>query len=289
MGKQFTDILSNLHLLQASDIIHNVLLETMPTDYHFHTHTHKDCEFYLIHEGACSMTIAGQTFTAHKGEYVFIMPFVPHSFETDNSHVCSFFHIHFDLHFLTEKDYQLDTFLDWDLYQYFISYVPFYMHFPASFQLNYCTENILYEYNHMKFPPITLSNFFLFEFILLLAKDVQDEFTTGLDNISIYISNTLQYIAENYSNKILLKDIADASNISVRYLTKIFHQKMHISIGNYLNAYRIQKAIPLMKEGLTFTEIAMQVGFSSLPHFTKTFSELMGTTPKQYRKYLLDS
>lgn len=47
-------------------------------------------------------------------------------------------------------------------------------------------------------------------------------------------------------DKILIPDIAKELNISTRYLSKLFSQYMNISLGNYINVYRINRAIELM-------------------------------------------
>ena len=287
MTDQYSTPLTKINLLKNPDIIHNVLYETLPPDYLFNTHVHEDCEFYLLKEGQCVMTIAGQSFPVSEGEYVLIMPFIPHSISVPFDKTCTFFHIHFNLSFLQDKRNNLTAFLNWDLHHYFISSIPFYMHDKSNLQLEHCADNILSEYENITFGSITLVNLYLFEFTLLISKDIQKTFTTPLDSVSFYVNKVLQYIADNYSNKILLQDIASYLNISVRYLTKIFQEKMHISVLTYLNTYRIHQAILLMKEGMKFTDIAMQVGFSSPPHFTKIFTQLMAATPKQYRSYLI--
>lgn len=287
MITNYSDALSNIHLLRTSTIIHNALFETLNTNYTFNTHVHEDCELYLIKEGQCFMTVANQDFTVSEGEYVLIMPFIPHSISVPYSKECTFLHIHFDLGFLQDPANGLDAFLNTNLYQYFVSSIPFYMQHPYTFQLESCAGNILYEYENTTSEPATLANFYLFELILLLSKDIPKTPAKSLDATNVYINKALQYISQNYSSKIVLEDIASHLNISVRYLTKIFHRKMHISILTYLNTYRIHQAILLIKQGLSFTDIAMQVGFSSPPHFTKMFTQLMGTTPKQYRSYLI--
>ena len=89
-------------------------------------------------------------------------------------------------------------------------------------------------------------------------------------------------------NKVMIDDIADRLNISGRYLSKIFSQYMNISLGNYINVYRINRAIELMDTTtLTFTEISGMIGLKDSQHFSKLFYNIIGTTPSQYKKFIL--
>lgn len=284
-----SQIFSKLKLLHTSTIIRNVLIETLPAGYDFSTHTHLDCEFYMIQSGSCEMEIAGKNIACKKDDYVLIMPFIPHSITVSNESDCTFFHMHFDLRFLQNPEYRLDVFLNVNLHEYLTTFVPFYIYGENKLLIRNCLESLLHEYQHQITANVTLSNFFLFELILLISKDVQKNNKLKIDPANQFIIGALKYIEENYSGKVLLDDIAASLNISVRYLSKIFREKMRMPIASYVNLYRINRAIELMRQNYSLTYIAVNVGFSSLPHFTRIFKQRMATTPKMYRKYLLEA
>ena len=53
----------------------------------------------------------------------------------------------------------------------------------------------------------------------------------------------------------------------------------------YLKAYRIEKASrKLLNTDMNVTDIAYSSGFNDLSYFIKTFKEIKGTTPTQFRK-----
>lgn len=63
---------------------------------------------------------------------------------------------------------------------------------------------------------------------------------------------------------------------------------MNISPGNYINIYRINKAIELMENtSLTLTEISGRIGLKDSQHFSKLFVHIIGMTPSNYRKMFL--
>ena len=89
-------------------------------------------------------------------------------------------------------------------------------------------------------------------------------------------------------DKILIPDIAEKLNISTRYLSKLFSQYMNISLATYVNVYRINRAIELMDTtSLTFTEISGMIGLKDSQHFSKLFYNIIGTTQKKKKKFIL--
>ena len=103
-----------------------------------------------------------------------------------------------------------------------------------------------------------------------------------------YISFTMDFIEKNYEKKILIQDIASCLHISARHLGKIFSSYMHMTLGSYINIYRIHKAIGMMEDpDLSLTEIAGKIGLKDSQHFSKLFLHVIGTPPSQYRKQFL--
>ena len=91
-------------------------------------------------------------------------------------------------------------------------------------------------------------------------------------------------------HKILLEDIAKELHISSRYLGKLFTRYMNVSPGNYINIYRINRAIELMETTpLTLTEISGRIGLKDSQHFSKLFFHIIGMTPSAYRKMFLQA
>ena len=81
--------------------------------------------------------------------------------------------------------------------------------------------------------------------------------------------------------------IADAIKISPRYLRMIF-AKDNESVSSYILRRRIEECAREMRSSLsrsrTITEIAFSWGFNGAPHFTRSFRDHFGMTPKEYRQ-----
>lgn len=58
-----------------------------------------------------------------------------------------------------------------------------------------------------------------------------------------------------------------------------------ISANEYINKFRMEKAIRLIKTtDMSFTEIAEKVGFATSSYFSTAFKQYTGETPTQYKK-----
>ena len=94
----------------------------------------------------------------------------------------------------------------------------------------------------------------------------------------------LRFINDNLSKDIRLEDVARASQLSVRSLSRLFHD-MGIRYNNYLNYQRITRAVELLEDGdMNVGHIAFETGFSSPANFNRTFKQVMGITPTELVK-----
>ena len=66
-----------------------------------------------------------------------------------------------------------------------------------------------------------------------------------------------------------------------------FRRHFNISLGAYLKNYRAHQAILyLQNPNLSLTDIAFQLGFTTLSAFSRFFSNAIGESPRAYRKRL---
>ena len=97
-----------------------------------------------------------------------------------------------------------------------------------------------------------------------------------------------EYINENYRGACSLKAIADAVQISPNHLHVVFTRETGMTPFAYVLKKRIAHAQRLIMAGdKSMLEIALETGFCSQSHFNKAFRAIIGMTPLQYRKQLL--
>ena len=67
-------------------------------------------------------------------------------------------------------------------------------------------------------------------------------------------------------------------------MSKLFANKTGMSIPAYIASRRMERAKEYLDgTSLTIGEVAMKVGYSNFSYFSKTFRELVGCTPNEYR------
>lgn len=95
----------------------------------------------------------------------------------------------------------------------------------------------------------------------------------------------VKYIEKNYMYNITLDDLARMAGYSKYHFSRIFKKYSRTTFIAFLNQRRIKAAeLLLLDDSMSITEIAMQVGFSSLTTFNRVFREIKGCTPTEFRK-----
>jgi two-component system, response regulator YesN len=96
-----------------------------------------------------------------------------------------------------------------------------------------------------------------------------------------------QYLEDNYSEKILLLDIAEKFAISTSQINAKLKKTYNLTFNHYLNRFRIQKAISLIKSTeFPIYEISIQCGYSEYKYFSTIFLKYVGMSPRQLKEYL---
>ena len=97
------------------------------------------------------------------------------------------------------------------------------------------------------------------------------------------VQRMLDYVAEHFGEKIVMQDIVDTLNYSESFLNKRFKQQTGTTFTEYLNRYRIQKAIEYIgSTDLSSSDISRICGFGDVKYFNFVFKKYIGYTPKEY-------
>lgn len=91
-----------------------------------------------------------------------------------------------------------------------------------------------------------------------------------------------------YKENLSLKYLSEKYFINSAYLGQIFKKKYGTSFKDYLNNYRIERAMELLlRTNDKVYMIAEAVGYNNLDYFINKFVKVQGKTPLQYRKQFL--
>ena len=100
------------------------------------------------------------------------------------------------------------------------------------------------------------------------------------------LKNVIAYIDENYCSIASMAELAENNYISLPTLNRLFKKYMGITPNDYLNLKRITRGRALLEEGLSVTDVAVQLGYSSCSYFIRLFKEQYGMTPYKYKNRL---
>lgn len=101
------------------------------------------------------------------------------------------------------------------------------------------------------------------------------------------IQKILLHIGKNYANDISVQEISENFGINGSYLSALFKKEVGINLSNYVQRYRVNKAMELLKNSdLRINEIAYKVGFQNPCYFSEQFKKIYDVTPSEIRKEL---
>ena len=101
------------------------------------------------------------------------------------------------------------------------------------------------------------------------------------------VTKALEYIKEHSRERIQLSDVADHCYVSQWHLSKLLNKHTGENFSVALNKARIAEAKELLQDpSRRIYDIAEEVGFQDLAHFSRVFKKLEGISANEYRNTL---
>ena len=108
------------------------------------------------------------------------------------------------------------------------------------------------------------------------------------DTVDAYqaaVERAIRYMKEHLAEPLDLDRIAEVAAISKFHLVRVFDEITGTTPHHFLACLRVQRAKDLLlKSETTITDVCLEVGYNSLGTFSKTFSELVGLSPQEFRR-----
>ena len=87
-----------------------------------------------------------------------------------------------------------------------------------------------------------------------------------------------------YAGPLDIPALAKVASVSEAHFVRTFRATFDETPHRYLQRRRVERAMFLLREGdRSVTDICFDVGFTSLGTFSRTFREIVGETPSDYR------
>lgn len=120
----------------------------------------------------------------------------------------------------------------------------------------------------------------LFEIIQSLYMDFYEEAA-----MNEHVLAAKQYCDANICEKISMKDISAAANLSVSQLNRLFKKEIGKTVYSYLLDCRIELSKSLLRgSGMSIRQIADKLNFADEHYFSNIFKKKTSYSPKEYRQ-----
>ena len=101
------------------------------------------------------------------------------------------------------------------------------------------------------------------------------------------IGNAVNFIQQNYTNKILLEDAAKAAGMETESFRRFFRHSLRMTFSEYLLNLRILHAQKQLRDTeKNILDISQESGFTNLSNFNRLFAKRCHMTPRDYRKLI---
>lgn len=258
-----------------------------------HTTPHIDDCFVLLYvfHGNCTLTLNNFTRTMHTGELCIISPRIPR------------------FHTLTADDVVLSITVEKETFKQAFSKL-----LPANNCLSSFFRNTLLQDEHgYMFFMLPLCNdlrqvfqhFFqetvhwdeyssnvflsyldvLFTQIIRSHKDSYDYYAhLNVAPAPTTLPHILHYIQTHYMENLSLENLSQKFHYEKTYLSKLIHQFTGTTYTDIIYECRLEKAKELLRfTDYKITDIANMVGYNSSDHFSRSFKNYTGMSPRKYR------
>lgn len=260
------------------------LLSLYP-DYRAPNHWHDDIELISVLKGQMKYNINGEIVDLKEGHGIFVNSGQMHFGFSDEHNECDFYCILFHPILLCpippfENDFLLPLMQNKSL-----PFSELHPHIPWQKEILAHIDSLYPEKGH---PSASLRALSAFARIWALlwehAPEDDGKENRQSQNLAI-IKNMVTFIQKNFRKKISLEDIAAAGAVGQSKCCKLFDQYFSQSPNVYLNRYRLEKSIRLLRTtDLSITEIALSTGFSNGSYYAETYRKWLGQSPTQFRQ-----
>ena len=263
------------------------------------TPAYVDPEYVLTYivAGEGVFIFEGTKYYVKKGDLILIPPYMTHIIQTDNDDGINQYILHFDLFFnekrsgaiLKEEGMSFKEYAQCkDNPESLFCYVPYVISAnPVEMKK---TEEIFLEIkddfeSKDEYYELALKAGMLELLRIYLRITLQDKEHKKKILMREWknIEKAIQFIHNNYSRQLRLKDVSAASGLSMSYFCRLFKNYTGASVHQYINTIRIKEAAKNLIDGeLNLSQIAEKVGFSSIYLFSRIFKKIENVPPSKF-------
>ena len=253
-------------------------------------HKHSDSmEIVQVLDGKLMFYVGTERFEAETGDFVFIPADMTHRMESETR--VSLRGLVFESSILEENMAHFDTEI---LYMFHIQsrnriaplgkthpIYPILKQYMAESYEEFEAKDVCYKL------PIRANIYLMMTAYLRHYCGSKDESERIVYHNVLRLRPVMEYIEENYKEKIYIDDLAEKLMVSPDYFTRMFKESIGKTPIDYINGLRINRALELLENPrLSVAAVAEEIGFCNPNYFHKIFKQYMDVSPIAYRKTL---
>lgn len=278
------------------DRIYSIHYFEYMNDFSFEGESHDFWEFIYVDKGEVGVTAGKTSVVLKKGEILFHQPNEFHNVQAvggiaPNLIVASFSSKSPSMDFFKRKTLNIDEnihylladiiiearkLFDCRLDDPYLQNMPLKPDAPAGSEqlIRLCLENMLIHLIRKYQSPLVLGKSALKTEPFKAAKSKGD----------IEIFNRVNAYLENHINEhISIEQICRDNLVGRSQLQKIFKEQCGLGIIEYFSTLKINASKELIRtRHMNFTQIAEQLGYTSIHYFSRQFKKITGMTPSEY-------
>lgn len=263
-----------------------------PLEYYFLTpdhpqyimkpHWHNEMEIIKVNSGIFNLNLNGINYSLTNGDIIFVECGTLHSGEPEN---CVYECVVFDLNMLRRQKDKISSYIspliDGRIGINCIIPDKSGSVYSAASSLFSVTKNsqLFYELETYSI----LFRIFSEAYKTKLLSPINKNPHSGKKNHTVI--NLLNWIEDNYTENITLERLSEVSNLSEKYICRIFKEYTSKTPINYINEIRIDAAChEMIANRKSITDAALACGFNDLSYFSKMFKRYKNMSPQKYKK-----
>lgn len=151
-------------------------------------------------------------------------------------------------------------------------------------------EHIFSELYHV--PEKIRTGYFKIKVLELLLFISAADFSSASDDRPYFskkqvetVKSIMEYLTDNLDRRVTLDELSEKFAIPLTPMKLCFRGVYGTSVYTYIRSYRMQAAaLMLRKSSQSIAQIAGKVGYDNASKFAAAFRDVMGISPKAYRK-----
>ncbi len=247
-------------------------------------HWHPEIEIITVHSGSFDLYLNRRAYTLHKGDTAVVNPGVLHRGEPhgDCEYECTVFSLSMLSPTGNAAAKYIKPLMDGTLVakEYFSA---------EELAVKNAAQDLFLALRECVNQGCELSVYaalYRFFAVLYTKDSIQKApLSTAQSKQLSHLAALISWIEEHYTQRITLEELATRAGLSEKYLCRFFKEYTSYTPIVFINRMRVERAAADIRDKkISLTEAAYANGFNDSAYFSKIFREVMGMTPREYKK-----